>query len=108
MTIDELFEEFIKKRSTDEGLWPEEAKAFAKFCMERLLERSGWKSYPENKPEKHNQRVISVSARGEMFSDRWLGNGFALMHDDNVVAFMPIPEFTPDPQQQTETSITKS
>ena len=65
--------------------------AFAAFC----LEKSGWKKYPDEKPEKVGEYLVIIND-----GDDYKPSLLRKINDNHVwsravIAFMPIPEYKP-------------
>lgn len=89
-----LFEEW-KKRFAHLNDGPvftkEDTIAFAAFC----LEKSGWKKYPDEKPEKVGEYLVIIND-----GDDYKPSLLRKINDNHVwsravIAFMPIPEYKP-------------
>ena len=87
-----LFEEWYEEYSkTHPPLFPDTMKAFAAFC----LEKSGWKKYPDEKPEKVGEYLVIIND-----GDDYKPSLLRKINDNHVwsravIAFMPIPEYKP-------------
>ena len=62
---------------------------FAAYCLEERAKETGWKNYPENKPDKNGMYLVVRD--GGLDIDWWAGDMF-VDHTD-VIAFMPIPKY---------------
>lgn len=65
--------------------------AFAAFC----LEKSGWKKYPEEKPEKDGWYAIQTSSNTVIHNCTFYHDWEFFWDRMGAIAFMPIPEYKP-------------
>jgi len=84
-----LLKEYRKNHYIDSD--PEDMKDFAAFC----LEKSGWKKYPDEKPEKVGEYLVIIND-----GDDYKPSLLRKINDNHVwsravIAFMPIPEYKP-------------
>ena len=84
-----LFEEWKKNECGPAGPW--HIIAFGAFC----LEKSGWKKYPDEKPENIGEYLVIIND-----GDDYKPSLLRKINDNHVwsravIAFMPIPEYKP-------------